>query len=160
MANKRIIDLDPAPNPLADTDVIILSQDVTGQAYQIEIGDLVAFLDIDRSYYVPFGFTAVLVNSEKVLLHVLACDIEFPANFVGAVSYVGTVPTATTVLTVADNGSTIGTISIATSGVATFATSGGTAKSVVAGHLLSITNQASADVTFANAAFTLKATKI
>ncbi len=59
--------------------------------------------------------------------------VTFPANFSGSTGQVLINPTGTTLFTVKKNGSTVGTVSVATSGVCTFATSGGSPVSVVSG---------------------------
>lgn len=81
----------------------------------------------------------------------------FPANFASPDSKgsVGTNPTATASYTVKKNGTTVGTISISTGGVFTFATSGGTSFSLNAGDRLTITAPSSQDATLADVGITL-----
>lgn len=58
---------------------------------------------------------------------------QIPANFTGSKGKCGTNPTSTATYTFYKNGSSIGTLSIATSGVFTWATTGGTSVSFTPG---------------------------
>lgn len=111
--------------------------------------------DVVLPYAVPFGFTAKPGDAEVMLLTVFAENVTFLEDFDGAESYVGTNPTATATLTVRKNGTTAGTISISSAGVVTFATTASEPLSFVAGDVLQIDAQATADATLANCAFTL-----
>lgn len=93
--------------------------------------------------------------SQLMFQYVAAESMYFPANFSGAYGAIGTNPAATQTLTIARDGTTIGTISISTGGVFTFATTSGQEKSIFAGEKITVTNQSTADTTGADIAFTL-----
>jgi hypothetical protein len=78
-----------------------------------------------------------------------------PGDFAGAYGYCRVNPTATVTLNVAINGSNFGTISISTGGVFTFATTSGAQQGFSPGDRLSITNQATSDLTAADIGVTL-----
>lgn len=109
-------------------------------------------------YWVPFGFGATPLANEVLLVHVFGESASLADDFVGAVYDVGINPTASFVLTVAKNGATIGTITVATDGTATFATTGG-GETFAVGDVLTVTGPGTADATIANSAFTLKMTR-
>lgn len=71
-------------------------------------------------------------------------SLTFPANFSGAAGRVRTNPGATYAIDVKKNGSTVGTISIATNGAFTFSTSGGSSVSCVNGDYIELFGPASA----------------
>lgn len=109
-----------------------------------------------QSYILPFFFTSTPTDSELLFIHVAGADFTIPANFASALqSYVGTNPTATFDLDIAQNGTSIGTISVSTGGVVTATTTSGAAKSISAGDRLTATAQATADATAADMAFTI-----
>ncbi len=85
-----------------------------------------------------------------------ARNVFFAANFAGSAGFISTNPTTNPfVITVKDNGTTIGTISIDASGVFTFATSGGVEKIVTAGHRIEFFAPSGVDATAAGIAATL-----
>jgi hypothetical protein len=110
-------------------------------------------------YFVPFGFAAKPTDGEDLFFGVFTDSVSFPANWSGSRASIGTTPTATASLEIRKNGSVVGTISISTAGVATFATTGGSAVNFVAGDSISVKAQATADATLANSAFTLRGTR-
>jgi hypothetical protein len=97
-----------------------------------------------------FFYPGVPGNNQLIWKFLAPHNFTLPANFVASYGNVGTNPTATATLTVSLNGATIGTLSISTGGVFTFATTGGAIITVDAGDLLQVTAQASADATLAN----------
>lgn len=109
-------------------------------------------------YSVPFGFSQIPVSDELLFLHVFAEAVTFADDWVGSQYFVGSNPSATFVLTIQKNGSTIGTISVSTAGVATFATSGGSTVCNV-GDRLSALAPTTPDISAGNMAFTLKGTR-
>lgn len=127
------------------------------QAGQIALADLIELISAGLTQYIlPAFFTTTPTAGEVLMIHVAGASFTIPADFAGALqSYVGTNPTATFDLTVKQNGTTIGTISVATSGAVTATTDGGTAKAIAAGDRLTIEAPASADATAANMAFTI-----
>jgi hypothetical protein len=107
---------------------------------------------------IAFFFTTTPTSSEVLALYVAADAFTIPANMSGTKVDVGTNATATFAIDVQQNGSSIGTISIATSGTATLTTTSGTAKSIAVGDVLKFIAPASADATIANVAITVKGT--
>ena len=79
-------------------------------------------------------------------------------NFAGSTGHCGGNPTSTAVYTVYKNASSIGTVTIATSGGFTFATTAGAAQSFVAGDTLSILTPA-ADATLSSVTMTFAGTR-
>jgi hypothetical protein len=79
-----------------------------------------------------------------------------PANMAGSQASVGTNPAATYVLTCLKNGVSFGTITIGTSGIASFATSGGAAVTFAAGDLLTVQAPSTVDASVARVRFTIK----
>lgn len=110
------------------------------------------------TYYIPVQVIAAATASEVLLVHVFGEAISFAGNFAGSVSFIGTNPAATFTLDLAKNGAACGTITVTSAGVVTFASTGGTAVSFVAGDRLQVTAQAGVD-TLALASFTLKGAK-
>jgi hypothetical protein len=92
-------------------------------------------------YYRMAGFftTSPAVN-EILMIYVVDVDISFPANFSGSqAKLIGMQPGSNFVLSIRKNSTTeIGTLSVNTDGVATFATADGTGKTLVAGDSISI----------------------
>jgi hypothetical protein len=96
--------------------------------------------------------------SEVLLLYCAPNAITFPANFagsVGAIATGGANPAASFVMAVFSNATQIGTITISTSGVFTFATTGGVAQNVPAGNVIRILGPSPVDTTVAGIAATL-----
>jgi len=97
-------------------------------------------------------------NGGEVCKFIAVRDVSFPDDFAGSVGHCTTNPTATAAFTIAKNGVSIGSMSISTSGVFTFATTGG-ATSLVAGDRITITAPSPQDTTLADVAFTFKGTR-
>jgi hypothetical protein len=100
--------------------------------------------------------------SQIVAIYTAFSAETFPANFGSpnqSYGSVGTNPTATAAYTVNKNGSSVGTVSISTSGVFTFTTSGGTSVSLAAGDRLTIVAPSSQDTTLADVGITLVGTR-
>lgn len=95
------------------------------------------------SYYIPFDMPGDISPA-------------YPANFANATGKCGANPTSTVTITITDNGTTIGTISVSTGGVVTFATTGGTSGTVTAGHEVQAVFPASPDATFSDFRFTMR----
>lgn len=108
------------------------------------------------AYRVGFFATTALSASEVAAIHVFTDAAEFSANFAGSRASVGVNPGASFVMSVQKNGAEVGTITISTAGVITFATSGGAAVSFAAGDVLRVVGPATAG-TAANFAVTLRA---
>lgn len=114
-----------------------------------------SYSTLNVPYDVAMAFSGVPGNLEVMLRTVIVRDLTLSANLASSAGDIGTTPTATTVLDVQDDGVSIGTISISTADVFTFTTQGGTSKVVLAGSVLTIVNQATADATAANISVTL-----
>lgn len=84
--------------------------------------------------------------------------IDFADNFSGSVGHCGVNPTATAAFDVLKNGTSIGSISISTSGVFTFNTTGA-GTSLAAGDRLSVTSPSPQDATLSNVAFSFLGTR-
>lgn len=117
--------------------------------------------DGTTSYDWPFRYAGLPPANAVLDAFVAGREITFPADFAGSSGYIGANPTATLTLTIksggtwANDGTTVGTISISTGGAFTFATAGGTAKVISAGTLLKVIGPSSLDATGANIAATL-----
>jgi len=75
--------------------------------------------------------------------------LELAADLAGSYGYIGTNPTASFAISVQDDGTEIGTITISAAGAFTFATDGGTAKTVAAGSRLEFVAPVTVDTTAA-----------
>lgn len=82
-----------------------------------------------------------------------------PANFAGSTGRLTANPTATATYTMKKNGSTIGTVSISTGGVFTFATTGGTSQSVAVGDDITLLANSSQDATLVDVGLFFTATR-
>ena len=99
-------------------------------------------------------------SSAKIIRIPVARAVNFAANFSGSYAKAGTAATGSTAFDVQKNGSSIGTITFASSGTsATFTTSGGAAQSLAAGDILSIIAPGTADATLADIGFVLAGTR-
>lgn len=117
------------------------------------------------TFEVSCSFVPIPTNSETLGLFVFTQAVQFPADWSSAQYESATLPTASTTITIYKNptftgdeitgGTTAGTVVINTSGVATFATTGGTAVSFAVGDSIGFKNQGTADAT-ARGSFTLK----
>lgn len=108
----------------------------------------------------PF-FTSTPSASEVLCLHVAAEAFTIPANFATptSVGNCATNPTASFAIDVQRNGVSIGTITISTGGVFTFATTSGTAKAFAVGDVLKLVAPATPDATCANVAITIRGSR-
>lgn len=130
--------------------------DAASKAYvDANSGGSVASSAYDVILYVPLQADP----NEVVLIHTFTRDVTFLDNFAGSTGYVQTTPTASYVLTVARDGTTIGTITISTGGVFTFATTAATDEVFLTGSRMTITAPATTDGTLNNMTFTLAGTK-
>jgi hypothetical protein len=112
-----------------------------------------------NAYYdIRAGFTTTPTSSQVLDTIMVGREITLPANLTGSLGQIGTNPTASFAISVKDDGTEIATVSIGTDGTFTFATTGGTAKTVSAGTVLTFVAPASADATAANATWTILAT--
>lgn len=109
----------------------------------------------DLGFFTPGSLTA----TQKMLIFIFDRTVVFAGNFVGSKFRNGTNPTATAVLDVQKNGSSVGSISINTSGVATFTTTAGAAQTFNAGDYLSVLAPGSPDATLADVSVTFQGTR-
>lgn len=96
----------------------------------------------------------------EVLRHVLPRSVVFAGNFASSRGSVGINPTGSAIWGIARNGSSVGTITISTGGVFTYASTGGLAQTFLAGDILTITAPSPQDATLADIGITLFGTKI
>lgn len=104
-----------------------------------------------------FGMTALGTPAANALLGkvVLPRAVTLPTNFAGARGHVDTNPTASFVITVTRNGTAFGTVTIATSGAFSFATTGGTAVALAAGDIVRFLAPGTPDATIVGIGLTL-----
>jgi hypothetical protein len=150
------ITLDPAEDAASPTMALVYTDGTANGLYAVSsgIGGGGGGALYDLGFYYSGGPPGA---SELLCKWVAARDLDLPVDFSGSVGEIGTSPTAQFDVDVAVEGASIGTISIATNGTFTFTTTGGTAKSIAAGEVLTITAPASADATAADIALTLAA---
>lgn len=128
---------DPAAGDLAAGDVVDLTYD--GTQFQVD-GSI-----SQQPYDVWFSPNVVMGSGTIYRLGPFTRSVTFPANFAGSQGHASVAPATTQTITVNKNGSSIGTITITSGGVFTFATTGGVAVTYNAGDWISYTNQVSAD---------------
>lgn len=97
-------------------------------------------------------------DNAEIMKFVAVRAIDFADDFSGSRGHCGTNPTSTAVYDVKKNGSSIGSISINTSGVFTFSTTGG-ATALAAGDRLTINAPSPQDASLANVGITLLGTR-
>ena len=105
-------------------------------------------------YRIGFFFVDPPAADEPLMLHCFTDNVTFTDDFAGAVASVGTNATATYDIDVQKEGVSVGTISIATTGVVTFSTSGGDV-SFVAGEVMEMIGATTPDATLSRVAITL-----
>lgn len=104
------------------------------------------------------SFEATPTASQVVGRVQIGRNITVPADMAGASGAVQVNPTATFAVDVQDDGVSIGTISVNTSGFFTFTTAGGTAKSIAAGSVVKFIAPGTVDTTVAGFSAVLLAT--
>lgn len=109
-----------------------------------------------RNFDIVVSFAGISANTQLYLRLTFDRSVTLLGNMLGSVGSVGTNATGTTTVTVAKNGSTVGSISVSTIGVFTFTTTSGNPVSFVSGDVLTLTGQATADVTMSDFSTTLK----
>lgn len=124
--------------------------------------DMVKIAEFDglttAPYDIGFSYPGVPSASIEVLKFVAVRAIDFADDFADSKGHVGTNPTATAAFDVKKNGSTIGSISVSTSGVFTFSTTGG-ATALAVGDRITIQAPSPADATMADIGVVLKGTR-
>ncbi|PPB79750.1 uncharacterized protein DUF2793 [Albidovulum inexpectatum] len=109
-----------------------------------------------QGYDIRTGFFDAPDASELIDAIPVVRDILFPANFAGSVAFVATPPSQAFVLSVRDDGTEIGTVTISTAGAATFATTAGQPVTVASGSKLDFVAPSTADTAIAGLWITLK----
>jgi hypothetical protein len=107
------------------------------------------------AYDMRFGFSATPTGSQVIDTVMVTRDLILPANMVGSLGQVGVNPTSTFVMDLEDDGTGIGTISVSTSGVFTFATSGGVDINIALGSVLTLVAPTTPDATVEDMTMTL-----
>lgn len=124
--------------------------------------DMVKIAEFDglttAPYDIGFSYPGAPTAALEVLKFVAVRAIDFPDDFAGSRGHVGTNPTATAAFDVKKNGSSIGSISVSTSGTFTFATTGA-GTSLAAGDRISIQAPSPADATMADIGIVLMGTR-
>lgn len=115
--------------------------------------------DGSSSYLVVFALQGKPPDNTTFPIIVFNQSVSFAANFSSSYGKVLTNPASTAVYTVKKNGSQIGTVSISTGGVFTFATSGGTAQSFSAGDYMTIVTPTPQDASLSDVMMTLTGTR-
>lgn len=115
--------------------------------------------DTGGLYNVSGFFVTTPTATEVLLNHVFSETVVFPDNFAGSVAHIATNPTASFVLDVQKNGSSIGTLTVSTGGAMTFATTGSGDETFVSGDRLRILAPGTPDATAANMTWTFKGRK-
>jgi hypothetical protein len=138
------------------------ASEITGLATVATSGDyddLINTPTIANYSDIPLAYSGGPPTSNEVIGGIIvARTTNFAANFSGSAGYIRTNPTTSFVISVQDDGSEIGTITVSTLGAFTFATSSGTSKVVAAGSRLEFVAPASADATAAYILATLAGT--
>ena len=111
-----------------------------------------------QPYDVTLAYPGAPPNATVLQLICFRLAVAMSGNFAGSTGHCGGNPTSTAVYTVYKNASPIGTVTIATSGGFTFATTSGAAQSFVAGDTLSILTPA-ADATLSSVTMTFAGTR-
>jgi hypothetical protein len=107
------------------------------------------------AYDMRFGFVATPSASQVIDTVMAVRDIDLPANLAGSLGQIGANPTASFVMDLKDDGTTIGTITISTTGAFTFATTSGTPKTIDVGSVITLVAPTTADATAANMTLTI-----
>lgn len=111
------------------------------------------------SYDMRFGFTETPITDQVIDTVMVGRNITIPADMAGSLGRVGTNPTSSFAMLLKDDGTTIGTITVSTSGVFSFTTVSGTPKNVSSGSILTLVAPTSVDATVANMSMTILATE-
>lgn len=95
----------------------------------------------------------------EIFRHVFPRAVSFAANFSGSRGSVGTNPTSSAVFDIQKGGGSVGTITVSTGGVFTYASSGGTPVSFSAGDIITLIAPSPQDATMADIGITLFGSK-
>ena len=156
--------LTAAKMTIGGTDGDVIVDDTAGESVTISkwtskratLNDIGIGSGSGNSYYdLRFGFSSTPASDEVLDIFVTGREITLPANLSGSVGSVVTNPTSSFVLLLKDDGTTIATITVSTSGTFTFATTGGTSQIVAVGSLLSLVAPTTVDATVADLTMTI-----
>lgn len=100
--------------------------------------------NLTQAYDHHIAFWGMPDDAQVMARFLIARDTIFAANFAGSIGKVAVAPVFSRTFTVKDDAVTIGTITVDDAGDVSFATSGGSAKTVERGSVLTIVNQAGA----------------
>lgn len=106
-------------------------------------------------YDIRLGFSSTPAADQVLDTIVLPRDVTLPPDMSGSVGVIDTNPTASFVISVQDDAIEIGSITVSTSGVFTFATTGGTEQILAAGSVLTFVAPNPVDATAAGLSATL-----
>lgn len=118
-------------------------------------GGSTAIITYTSPYDIRVGFNATPTSAQVLDTMMMPRDLQLPADLVGSLGFIANNPTATFDIIMLDDGVAIATISISPSGVFTFTTTSGTAKTVAAGSIITFTAPVAVDATAANCSVTL-----
>jgi hypothetical protein len=135
-------------------DAFVLDRIGVGTMY-IETADLIP--QNSNSFNLGFEFLGTSPPISNQLIGAVSFPINatFPINFAGSVGGIVTNPTSSFVMPVKQNGTQVGTITVSTSGVYTFATTSSTGLTISINDKLTVYGPATADSTAAGIFFTL-----
>lgn len=122
-------------------------------------GTALEFFTATKSYDFGFAFGSEPGASEVIQRVQISRGITVPADMTGSTGTVAANPTSPYDVDVRDDGASIGTVSVSTGGTVTFATTGGTAKSVAAGSVITFLSPGSTDGTIEGLAVGIVATE-
>lgn len=152
----------PAPEVVGMLSIPILSAPADGQGLRYDQAQAGWVPYTPALPAQPYDLVISLVGmpAANMTYLVLVFDraVNFPADFAGSVGKVLTNPTAQRQFVINKNGAQAGTITVATDGTVSFATSGAT-QSFVAGDYLTIVTPDPQDASLADVSFTLAGTR-
>lgn len=132
------------------------------QAYDKDTGQVVVFdgtvwsASAGGAYDVLMSKAGIPTTSEVVTVIPCVRNVFFDADFAGSLGDVQTAPTSTLNIDVKDDGVSIGTISVSTTGAFTFTTVSNVSKTVASGSILTFVAPATPDATGAGISATMK----
>lgn len=172
----NVNDLITAPNSLGGLWIVTVAHDTIGETEfdpdateDPGSGPVARYLQIlptvDQINVVPYDLVFKIGGTTPESSEVIAIipiplnrSVLIGANFVNAVGYVGTNPdTPPFVMEVKDDGIVIGTVSVNGSGISTYATTGGVAKNVAGGSILTVHGPSTADTAIKNSIWNIPA---
>lgn len=111
----------------------------------------------DKVRLAAFFFLDTPPAGQVLMLYTATEALTFEDDFAGSYGRCGTNPAASFVMDVQKNGSSVGTVTVSTGGVFTFATTGG-ALSLAAGDQLKVVGPNPADISIANTSISFRGT--